>query len=155
MTPPEVTVDWLVSADLAPDAGDPALAALYEAAARGELALPFCGSCGLPLELEQRVCDGCDATDVRWRPVEPVGTVHAATAVHRREPGLILTGDPYPVLDVEVGSGHRLVMTTTGPVTDLPAIGQSVTISFRSVGGVAVPAAHVTDARSTEKELAS
>jgi phenylpropionate dioxygenase-like ring-hydroxylating dioxygenase large terminal subunit len=31
--------------------------------------------------------------------------VHAATLVHRREPGLIIAVQPYPVIDVELTSG--------------------------------------------------
>ena len=37
--------DWLVASDLAPDAADPVMAPVYEAAARGALALPFCAAC--------------------------------------------------------------------------------------------------------------
>ena len=36
--------DWLVAADLAPDNADPVMAPVYEAAARGALALPFCAA---------------------------------------------------------------------------------------------------------------
>src|SRR6201986_5480278 len=53
--------DWLVAADLAPDTADPGMAPVYEAAARGALALPFCAACSAPLELEQYVCDECGA----------------------------------------------------------------------------------------------
>ena len=44
--------DWLLDDTLAPDVlGDP-LQPLYDAAATGDLALPFCTQCGLPLDLE-------------------------------------------------------------------------------------------------------
>lgn len=132
--------DWLVDATLAPLA-DGSLAPLYAGAAAGDLTLPFCVACGLAVELEQRACDGCGATEIRWRPVERVGTVHAVTTVHRAEPGLIRAADPYHVLDVEVASGHRLVMATVVPTGPAPAIGSSVTVTFRDVGGVAVPSA--------------
>jgi uncharacterized OB-fold protein len=140
--------DWLVAPELAPDPADPDLAPLYAAAARGVLVMPFCGDCGLPLELEQSVCDGCragagagaGAAKRQWREVPRAGTVHAATLVHRREPGLILADAPYPVVDVELASGHRLVLTTAQPSTSAPAIGAPVEIAFRTVGAVAVPA---------------
>lgn len=134
--------DWLVTTSLAPHA-DGSLAPLYAGAARGELTLPFCGECGLAVELEQRACDSCGSTYIDWRAVERVGVVHAATLVHRREPGLIRATGPYPVLDVEVASGHRLVMTTVTASDAAPVIGQPVAIGFRTVGGVAVPAAHL------------
>ena len=135
--------DWLVGVELAPAAGG-ALAPLYRAAASGVLALPFCGSCRQVLELGQEVCDRCGGIRQDWRPVQPIGVVHSSTLVHRLEPGLIRSAHPYPVVDVEVASGHRLVMTTTAPATSAPAIGSSVTIGFRAVGGVQVPAVCAT-----------
>ena len=66
-----VVSDWLLSAELAPDVENDPLRPLYEAAARGELALPFCVSCALPLELEQYVCDGAapsNETGAWWPP---------------------------------------------------------------------------------------
>jgi uncharacterized OB-fold protein len=132
--------DWLVIPDLAPDAGDPDLAPLYAAAATGRLAMPFCSGCGVPMELEQSVCDACGTPDRDWREVPRAGTVHAATLVHRREPGLIVTDAPYPVIDVELASGHRIVVTTAVPARTAPGIGTPVEIAFRTVGAVAVPA---------------
>ncbi|EIV91850.1 Zn-ribbon domain-containing OB-fold protein [Frankia sp. QA3] len=140
--------DWLVDAALAPLA-DGSLAPLYAGAAAGELTLPFCATCGLALELEQRACDGCGATDIRWRPVERAGTVHAVTLVHRREPGLVRVTEPYPVVDIELTSGHRLIMTTLTATGSAPAIGRPVTVGFRVVGGVAVPAAVLSTTESS------
>jgi uncharacterized OB-fold protein len=140
MTGPTAAIeDWLVSAELAP-APVGALAPLYEAGSRGSLEMPFCLACDRALELEQSVCDGCGGAGVEWRPVEPAGVVHAVTTVHRRERGLIRTDVPYHVVDVELDSGHRVVMTTLHPSATGPVIGDAVRIGFRSVGGVAVPA---------------
>lgn len=139
-------IDWLVAPDLAPDTADPVMSPVYEAAARGALALPFCAACGTPLELEQYVCDACGASAEigtpgrEWRDVPPAGTVHAATLVHRREPGLIVALGPYPVIDVELDSGHRLVLTTATPSGQAPEIGAPVEIAFRTVGAVTLPA---------------
>ena len=132
--------DWLADDVLAPSTGG-ALAPLYAAAAEGRLALPFCGACGAVLELEQDVCDSCGAADVDWRDVDPAGSVHSVTRVHRREPSLIRACSPYHVLDVQLGSGHRLVMTTTRPTDHPIRIGDPVRIGFRTVGGTALPAA--------------
>jgi uncharacterized OB-fold protein len=138
--------DWLAAPELAPDAADPVLAPMYEAAARGALALPFCTACATPLELEQYVCDACGAgaeigtAGREWRDVPLAGTVHAATLVHRREPGLIVATGPYPVIDVELMSGHRLVLTTAAPSGQAPDVGAPVEIAFRTVGGVTLPA---------------
>ena len=138
-----VIPDWLVVPDLAPDADDPDLAPLYAAAARGELVMPFCAGCGSPVEFEQSVCDACGTPERDWRAVPAAGTVHAATLVHRREPGLIVAGGPYPVIDVELASGHRIVVTTATPSATAPDIGTPVEIAFRTVGAVVVPAVRI------------
>jgi uncharacterized OB-fold protein len=130
--------DWLVTDELAP-ATDGSLAPLYDASGGGSLAMPFCGACDQALELEQAVCDTCGAS-VRWKVVEPEGVVHAVTTVHRLEPGLVRTEAPYHVVDVELDSGHRVVMTTDRPLTTPPGMGNHVRVTFRTVGGVAVPA---------------
>ncbi len=132
--------DWLLDSTLAPAADRDPLAPLYEAARRGELALPFCKVCALPLELDQEICDNCGAHEIDWRAVELRGTVHAATLMHRREPGLVRAQSPYPLVDVELKSGHRLVMTTVQPTEVAPLIGTPVRIGFRSLGDVAIPA---------------
>ncbi|WP_407685935.1 Zn-ribbon domain-containing OB-fold protein [Mycobacterium sp. HUMS_1102779] len=144
-----VMSDWLVSAELAPNVENDPLRPLYDAAARGELALPFCGSCKLTLELEQYVCDGCGRQQPDWQVVVPEGVVHCSTVVHRREPGLVLTNAPYPVVDVELASGHRLIMTTLHPAAGAPAIGTPVQLTFRRLGMVHIPAV-ANSAETTE-----
>jgi uncharacterized protein len=143
-TPTNLAVeDWLVNDQVTP-AADGVLAPLYEAASRGLLALPFCKDGRHVVELEQTICDLCGSTSQIWVPVSLVGVVHSSTLVHRVEPGLTNAGGPYPVVDVELNSGHRLVLTTTEPVTFAPAIGAHVKIGFRRVGGVSIPAVVLT-----------
>ncbi|HVW41729.1 MAG TPA: OB-fold domain-containing protein [Amycolatopsis sp.] len=136
-----MSTDWLLEDDLAPSLDDETLGELYRGAERGQLVLPFCPGCGLALELEQKVCDGCGTCGPAWRPVEPRGHVHSVTVVHRLEPGLVRTTDPYPVADIELVDGHRLVLAAVTPAP-APAIGDAVSIGFRRLGGVAVPAFH-------------
>ena len=136
--------DWLVDDSLAPHTDGP-LAPMYAAARAGELAMPSCNACHQPLELEQLRCDACGAADVAWLGVDPHGTIHSITTVHRREPGLILATAPYHVVDVELASGHRLVMTTDRPTATPPAIGDAARIVFRDVAGVPVPSLSVPE----------
>ena len=143
-----LTDDWLVVPELEPATGG-RLAPLYEGAARGQLVLPFCAACDLALEPEQQVCDGCGDDHVTWRPVAPEGTVHTVTVVHRREAGLVRTEEPYPVADVELTSGHRLLMAGVRP-SAAPAIGSPVRIMFRTVGDVPVPAFELPPAPETD-----
>jgi uncharacterized protein len=137
--------DWLLDPVLAPAAEDDLLAPLYRAASRNELALPFCAACATALELDQEVCDACGGTEHDWRAVDPRGTVHAATLMHRREPGLVHAESPYPIVDVELNSGHRIVMTTARPSDAAPQIGTAVRIGFRLLGDVAIPAINTTE----------
>ena len=137
--------DWLLDSALAPAADDDVLATLYRAAARNELAMPFCAACALPLELDQEVCDGCGNSERHWRTIDPHGTVHAATLMHRREPGLVHGVAPYPIVDVELSSGHRVIMTTVQPADTAPRIGAAVRIGFRHLGDVAIPAINISE----------
>jgi len=137
--------DWLLDSALTPTADNDILAPLYRAAARGELSMPFCATCALPLELDQEVCDSCGNTERAWRTVDLRGTVHAATLMHRREPGLVQGMVPYPIVDVELSSGHRMVMTTVQPADTAPPIGTAVRIGFRHLGDVAIPAIDILE----------
>jgi uncharacterized OB-fold protein len=137
--------DWLLDSALAPTADDDMLAPLYRAAARNELVMPFCAACALPLELDQEVCDGCGNAERAWRTVALDGAVHAATLMHRREPGLVHGLTPYPIVDVELTSGHRIVMTTVQPADTAPPIGTAVRIGFRRLGDVAIPAIDILE----------
>lgn len=132
--------DWLLDRALAPSVDDDLLAPLYRAAARNELAMPFCAACTLALELDQEVCDSCGHSEREWRTVDPRGTVHAATLMHRREPDLVHGLAPYPIVDVELSSGHRMIMTTVHAADTAPTIGTPVHIGFRRLGDVAIPA---------------
>jgi uncharacterized protein len=136
--PSSLQADWLVHESLQPNTSG-SLSPLYEAALRGELRMPFCGTCRGALDLDQLRCQTCAATTPTWQRVDPIGEVHAVTMVHRRERGLILTDEPYPVIDVELRSGHRLIITTDAPLTTAPTIGEAVVVAFRLVGNVAVP----------------
>ena len=150
MSDARTAADWLLDPGLAPQTGGH-LAPLYAGAAAGRVTLPRCASCDLPLELEQEVCDGCGGAEITWTDVPPQGTVHTVTTVHRREPGLVLTEAPYVVADVELTSGHRLLMAGLHP-SPAPAIGSPVTVGFRHLGGVALPA-FVPPPPSPEQEL--
>ncbi|MEE3753073.1 Zn-ribbon domain-containing OB-fold protein [Mycobacterium intracellulare] len=141
----QVVHDWLLDPSLAPQTAGVRLAPLYEAAARGVLALPFCAGCAQPLDLEQEVCDSCGSAECGWRTVELHGTVHSATLMHRREPGLVRAQRPYPIVDVELSSGHRLVMTTALPADTAPTIGTVVHIGFRRLGDIAIPAIDILE----------
>ncbi|MEV0766749.1 OB-fold domain-containing protein [Nocardia salmonicida] len=145
-------VDWLLDSGLAPDVDEEKLAPLYVAAASGRLAMPFCADCATPIDLDQHVCDNCGSARTLWRTVESAGIVHSATVMHRLEPGLVRADAPYPILDVELTSGHRLIMTTRDSTDPEFRIGDRVRIGFRNLGEVAIPAACPVVPVQTAKE---
>jgi uncharacterized OB-fold protein len=144
------TADWLLADSLVPAVTDDRLEPLYAGAARGALVLPFCAGCALPLDLEQHVCDGCGSFEIDWRDTALTGTVHSSTTMHRLEPGLVTATHPYPIIDVEIDSGHRLIMTTVDETIRAPQIGDRIHIGFRHLAAVAIPAAQLTYSTDTE-----
>ncbi|GAA4658332.1 Zn-ribbon domain-containing OB-fold protein [Gordonia humi] len=144
--------DWLLAESLAPAIDGDRLEPLYEGAGRGDLVLPFCGRCSLALDLEQHVCDGCGAAQVQWRPVDRRGVVHSATTMHRLERGLVIGTEPYPIVDVELSSGHRLIVTAIASGIPTPPIGAEVSVGFRHLAGTAVPALALPSSTDTEDD---
>ncbi|MBM7369200.1 Zn-ribbon domain-containing OB-fold protein [Gordonia hydrophobica] len=144
------TSDWLLSESLAPVVSSDPLEPLYAGAVRGVLVLPFCADCSLALDLEQHGCDGCGSLRIDWRETARTGVVHSSTTMHRLEPGLVTASGPYPIVDVELADGHRLIMTTVDPAQRAPQIGDTVAVAFRNLAGVAIPAAQPINSTDTE-----
>ena len=137
--------DWLADAALAPPMAA-RCAPFHDAAAAGHVALPRCGACATPMELDQVACHLCPASEPVWEEVPLIGQVHAVSVVHRLSPRQILTESPYLLIDVEFESGHRLVLTTTAPCHQPPSLGLQVRIGFRRLGVTHLPAVELDDA---------
>lgn len=150
-----VATDWLLSDSLAPVVSGDRIEPLYAGAARGALVLPFCAACSLPLDLEQHVCDGCGSHEIDWLETAPTGVVHSSTTMHRLEPGLVTARSPYPIVDIELVGGHRLIVTTVEQASRAPQIGDRVGIGFRNLAGVAIPAAQSLDFTDTAQPIDS
>lgn len=56
--------------------------AYWEAAARGELAVPRCGGCGIWIWQPKPVCPRCHGDDIAWHTVEGRGEVVTWTVIH-------------------------------------------------------------------------
>lgn len=123
---------------------DESSAGYWDAAARGELALPRCSVCArfsLPATV---VCPECGSTEPRFTyvPVDGAGTVRSWTIV--RDAFLPGFADevPYMLVDIELDVQPQLRMI--GRLVDGPdvgvRIGDRVTVRFdRIADGVAVP----------------
>ncbi len=141
--------DWLVLDTAAPSAEEP-LARFFAGTADDELLLPFCGN-GHPLDFDQVECERpeCGERSPEWRPVPKSGTVIASIVMHRLEKAYIAAKAPYPVLEVEFDSGHRLYLSTDrDPGAVAYQTGERVDIAFVSVGGIRIPRVRSTEKRS-------
>jgi len=88
------------TARVLPVTDDPDSGPFFEAAARGELVIRFCGRCERPLHLPKAFCPDCHEDAGEWRPVRGTGRVHSWTTVeHQVHPG---HPTPYTVVIVEL-----------------------------------------------------
>ena len=116
----------------------------WEAAARGELVLPYCTASGRPFWPPSPLSPFKDGGGVDWRPCEATGVV-AALAVYRRPfHPLLAPLIPYGVALVTLDAGPRLqahVPAADSP--DAPRAGQRVRLIFRPIlpDGPSVPIA--------------
>jgi uncharacterized protein len=111
--------------------GDALTAPFWEAAARGELVVQRCRSCGAHQFYPRPFCLACDGDGLEWVATAGTGTVYALTTVHLRvDPAL---EPPYAVAVVELDEGPRLVTNLVGaPAT----IGDRVTVGWRERDGM-------------------
>jgi uncharacterized protein len=110
----------------------------FEAAARGELVVRACSSCGRTLHLPRAYCSSCGSWAGEWREVAPRGTLYswtvAAHAVHPAFPA------PYTIVLVALDDapGARLVGYLPG--TPELAAGQPMEAWFETLGdGTVLP----------------
>jgi uncharacterized OB-fold protein len=82
-------------------------AEFYAWAARGELRLQRCSSCGVWRHPPRHRCASCGATATAWERVSGRGRVFSWTVTHQRlDPAFEV---PYAVVVVELEEGPRLV----------------------------------------------
>ena len=107
-----------------------------DGAARGELRIPVCHTCGHAFWPPGPVCSRDFGTDVGWVTDPGTGRVNSWVRFHKS----YFAGDavPYVVVQVRLDSGPRLTTTWSG--ADDPQIGGAVVVSFRDLGdGGALP----------------
>ena len=100
-----------------------------DGAARQELRLPRCRTCGHEFWPAGPVCPFDFARDVEWVTDSGDGAVNSWVRVHRP----YFDGDdvPYIVVQVELTTGPRLTTSWTG--ASEPVIGERVAVSFRNL----------------------
>lgn len=109
----------------------------FEAAARGELVVNACATCGAVLHLPRPYCHHCGSFEVEWRPVAGRSHLVSWTTVHQGLHPAFPT--PYTVVLVELDEapGARLAGFLPGE-PDL-ADGMPMEVRFEQVDGVTLP----------------
>jgi uncharacterized OB-fold protein len=117
----------------------------WDAAARGQLALPRCSVCARFVLPPRAVCPECGTTDPRFAtaPVEGGGVVRSWTVMRDSFLPGFADDVPYLLVDVELDTQPDLRMIgrlVDGPDAPLH-LGDRVTVTFDELGeGFAVPA---------------
>jgi uncharacterized protein len=118
---------------------DAVSAPYWEAAARGELLIQECTSCGHRQFYPRAVCTDCGG-DVDWLTCSGRGTVHTFTVIRQNHAKPFKDELPYVVAIVELEEGPRMMGNVTGIDADDMQIGTPVEVYFvQAEEGVAVP----------------
>jgi len=96
----------------APELGyDEASAPFFEGAARSELVLQLCETCGKYMWPVKTRCIHCFAATVTWRAASGRATLYSLSVVHQSYPGF---ESPYVVATVETAEGVRFNTSLVG-----------------------------------------
>lgn len=95
----------------------------WAALAQGRLLTTWCAKCHRPSFPPKPFCPHCWHRGVRWRALQPRGTVYSATTVHA-SPQLFRDEVPYQVCIVDLIEGVRVATRLIGDTTSAEAIGK-------------------------------
>jgi len=116
---------------------DEASAPFFEGAARGELMLQRCRSCGAFMWPVRARCIECFAGDLEWKAASGRAELYSFVVVHQRYPGF---EEPYVLATVETPEGVRFNTSIIGADADELSIGMQLTVAFERVSDdVVVP----------------
>ncbi len=118
---------------------DGSSAEYWAAAARGELLLQFCRSCGASQFYPRFACRWC-AGEPEWRRASGLGVVHTFTVIHQNGSRAFRERVPYVVAMVELEEGPRMMCNVTHCSPEQVHIGMAVEVCFVPVEeGLAIP----------------
>ncbi|MFQ5477804.1 MAG: Zn-ribbon domain-containing OB-fold protein [Candidatus Binatia bacterium] len=133
-----------------PATDDPADAAFWQAALRGELVVQACSDCGTLRFPPRPMCPGCQSVDHRWQKTSGRGRIWSVAFPH--PPLLPAFADvaPFNVVVVALDEDPRIrivgnvVATEGGEINEVGAaeivIGRAVRVAFQEIAdGVALP----------------
>jgi len=116
-------------------------APFWDAAARHELVIQKCASCGTVRHPPRPMCPACHSTDVTWVQARGRGRVWSWVVAH--PPVLPAFADkvPYNVVVIQLEEGIRMIGNMIDVPLDQITEGLEVTITFEDLEeGVSLPA---------------
>jgi len=131
--PPETTVESQRPVPVPDEASAP----FFQGAARGELVLQRCRSCGAFMWPVKPRCVECFSAEVEWAPASRRAELYSFVVVHQRYPGF---EEPYIIATVETPDGVRFNASIVGVDRDELEIGMQLEVVFEPVSDdVVVP----------------
>jgi uncharacterized OB-fold protein len=131
--PPEATVETPRPVPVPDETSAP----FFEGAARGELMLQRCGSCGAFMWPVRPRCVECFSGDVTWAPASGQAEIYSVVVVHQRYPGF---EEPYVIATVETLEGVRFNTSIVDADPAELAVGTPLEVTFERVSDdVVVP----------------
>ena len=116
---------------------DEASAPFFEGAARGELMLQRCRSCGAFMWPVRARCVECFSSDVEWTAASGLAELYSFVVVHQPYPGF---EEPYVLATVQTPEGVRFNTSIVGADADELTIGMQLAVVFDPVSDeVVVP----------------
>lgn len=112
----------------------------WDAAARGELLIRRCNSCGEAHYYPRSICPFCASDDTAWEKASGTGVVYSFSVMRQ-------TSIPYVIAYVTLAEGPTMITNIVDVDSEAVRIGQKVRLSFQpSEGGPPVPAFRPADA---------
>jgi uncharacterized OB-fold protein len=134
---------------LLPDPSEPTAAEFWAGAARGELLVQACGSCGRWRHPPRPMCPHCRSTEVSWARTSGEGRVWSFVVPHPPLLPAYSALAPYNVIVVELDDDPairmvgNLVATQDGPINEIDPhtveVGEPVRVVFHRVDDVVLP----------------
>lgn len=102
----------------------------WEAAARGELVIQTCRSCGFRPFPPRAHCPACGASELTWQPVSGKGSVYTYTVARRAPHPVFAEQCPMVIAVVELEEGPRLMTNVIGCDPAEVSVGMAVQVDF-------------------------
>jgi len=99
----------------------------------GKLLVKRCNACDSPYHYPRPFCPFCMSDDTAWLEASGRGTIYSFSIARQKN------ADPYVIAFVTLEEGVSLMTNIIDTPLDRIAIGLPVEVSFREVGGQAVP----------------